>query len=243
LAPGIDPAVAQLSPTTRRQLNSFAANLTSLLELSILSAKQSVYNVLIGFVVRPKCRVYVEEAPPAFFERLQRAGQTVVDLCRDMRKRYGVHPQENRPDDAGSPMSEFEVDHEPPTRLSPIYGILGGLSQGGRYILKPSTEWSTISPLVEHLARSPNVTADAYRHLHGGTQVFLQWCTVMAAFEAQMTDGTPVEGAELLFVEGWNDVIIPGRREPLTNSAWRKILNTMTLADLRDLAIAPIKGT
>jgi HEAT repeat protein len=240
LAPGVDPAVAQLSPATRRRLNSFAANLTSLLELSILSAKQSVYNVMIGAIVRPRCKVYVEEAPPGFFQRLQRAGQTVVDLCRDMRKRYGVHPQEKRPDDARSLMSEFEVDHEPPTRLGPIYDILGDLAQGGRYILKPSTEWSTISPLVERPARSPNVTADVYRHLHGGTQYFLQWCTAMAAFEAQMTDGTPVEGAELLFVEGWNDVIVPGRREPLTNSAWRKVLNAAKLADLGDWTIAPM---
>jgi len=62
----------------------------------------------------------------------------------------------------------------------------------------------------------------------------------MATFKGRMTDGTPVEGAKLLFVEGWNDVIVPGRKEPLTNSAWRKILGTKTLAELKEWAIAPI---
>jgi HEAT repeat protein len=240
LAPGIDPAVAQMDTVTRRRLNAFAANLTSLLELSILAAKQPVKVVALGIGPPPTAKVYVERAPQGFFDRLRRAGQTVVDLCQDMRERYGVHPQERRPGDARSRALERMRGGETPTLLGPIYGILGDLSESGRHIPKASNEWYTISPLVERLARNPNVTADAYRHVHGGTGYFLQWCTAMAAFKGQMTDGTPVEGAELLFVEGWNDVIVPGRKEPLTNSAWRKVLGTKTLADLRDWTIAPI---
>jgi hypothetical protein len=93
--------------------------------------------------------------------------------------------------------------------------------------------------LVESLKRNPNVTADAYRHVGPGGQYFLQWCTAMASFEARMSDGTLVEGDELLFVKGWNDALVPGRREPLTNSAWRKVLEDRALADLREWTPEP----
>jgi len=45
-----------------------------------------------------------------------------------------------------------------------------------------------------------------------------------AAFEAWMTDGRPVDGGELFFIEGWNDKLVADRRTPLINSAWREAL-------------------
>jgi hypothetical protein len=221
-------------------LNSFAANLATLLELSILSAKQPVKVVALGIGPTPKSRVYVEKVPQGFFERLGCAGQTVADLCQDLRRRYGVHPQEKQPGGASSSRPDPARDYKAPTRLKPIYDILGELSQSGRYIPKASEAWYTIAPLVERLARNPNVTADAYRHVHGGIGYFLQWCTAMAGFYGTMSDGARVEGAELLFVEGWNDQIVPGHDKPLTNSAWQDVLSTMRLSSLSDWTIAPL---
>jgi len=230
LVPGLDPAVEQLAPSLRRRLNAFAANLTSLLELAILSAKQPMKVVLRGmaFEPPPQAKVYVEAVPGAFFERLGRAGQTVTDLCQQMTQKYGAHQ--------GAPFDARRASLD----LSTIYHVLADSAAGGQFILKDSPQWHTISPLVESLARNPNVTADAYRHVdETGGQYFLQWCTAMASFEAALSDGTPVQGGELLFVEGWNDVLVPGRKEPLTNSVWRDILGKMTLKDLGDWTIAP----
>jgi HEAT repeat protein len=240
LVPGVDPRVTQLSPDTRRRLNSFAANLATLLELSILSSKQPVKAVALGLGPTPRSRVYVEKAPQAFFQKLGRAGQTVADLCQDVRKRYGIHPPDKRPTGDGAFGPDSTHDYKAPTGLRPIYDILGELSQSGRCIPKASKAWYTIAPLVERLARNPNITADAYRHAHGGTQYFLQWCTAMAGFYGTMSDGARVEGAELLFVEGWNDQIVPGHNKPLTNSAWQDALSIMRLSSLRDWTIAPM---
>ena len=49
-----------------------------------------------------------------------------------------------------------------------------------------------------------------------------------------------MQGGELLFLEDWNDAIVPGRKEPLTNSAWRARLLEMTLADLAGRTVAPL---
>ena len=89
--------------------------------------------------------------------------------------------------------------------------------------------------------RDPNVTADAYRHVGPGGEYFLQWCTAMASFEGRMADGMSVAGGDLLFVEGWNDTFIADRREPLTNSAWRKVLAEMGLADLKEWMPEPVR--
>jgi len=68
----------------------------------------------------------------------------------------------------------------------------------------------------------------------------LQWCTALASFVTRWSDGTPVQGGDLLFVEGWNDAIVPGRKEALTNSAWRDVLGRMKLKDLAGWTIAPL---
>jgi hypothetical protein len=150
-----------------------------------------------------------------------------------MVQRYGPHWEDRmRPPQA------------PPALAPAIYDILADLSEGGGFILRGSPKWGTISPLVGTLARNVNVTADAYRHwdLDRNEQYFLQWCTAMASFKARLADGTRVQGGQLLFVEGWNDVLVPGRREPLTNSIWREVLCGMRLEDLKDRAIAPGLG-
>ena len=226
LSPCLDPGIERLATSLRRRLNAFAANLTSLLELSILSAKQPVKVVVLGLAPPPQARIYVEATPRPFFERLGQAGQTVAGLCREMTRKYGPHPD--------GTASSLDLDA--------IYRILADLSEGGRFIPKASREWYTVAPLVERLKRNPNVTADAYRHWDERPQerYFLQWCTAMASFAARMTDGTPVEGGELLFVEGWNDTIVPGRKEPLTNSAWREVLRKAKLADLKEWTPAPV---
>jgi hypothetical protein len=233
LAPRLDPAVERLDPTLRRRLNAFAANLTSLLELAILSAKQPMKVVsrsAMAFTPPPReASIYVEAAPQAFFERLGQMGQTVTDLCEQMVQKYG-------PRRRGRLYPTFA-----PRDFAAIYRILADLSEGGQFISKNSREWRIIAPLVERLERDPNVTADAYRHVDETEgQYFLQWCTAMASFEARVTDGTLVKGGDLLFVEGWNDAIVPGREEPLTNSAWREALSKTRLTDWREWTPAPI---
>ena len=233
LVPRLDPAVKQLDPFLRRRLNAFAANLTSLLELSILSAKQPMKVVGRGALFRPSAppqvRIYVEQAPRAFFEQMHRAARTVADLCTQMAQKYGVHPKE-------LPVALPGVD------LDAGYHILADLAERGRFVLSNSNEWHTLAPLLKELERDPNVTADAYRHWDEDPdeRYFLQWCTAMAAFEARMPDGAPVEGGDLLFVEGWNDAIVPGRKEALTNSAWREVLRKMGPADLKEWTLAPM---
>ena len=241
LVPSLDPAVERLPRALRRRLNAFAANLTSLLELSILSAKQPMKVVLLGLGAPQQARIYVEEAPRPFFERLGHAAQTVTDLCKRMVRQYGTHPskQETRARaDSRTRLGTQERD-DTPRDFATIYRILADLSEAGRFIPKASREWHTIAPLVERLRRNPNVTADAYRHVGPGGQYFLQWCTALVSFEAHMTDGTLAKGGELLFVEGWNDAIVPGRRQPLTNSVWRKALGKIRVADLKGWTIAP----
>jgi hypothetical protein len=189
----------------------------------------------------------VEAVPKAFFEHLSQAGQTVTELCQRMTQRYGAHREDRlRTTDAPPTLAPThpalirrDVAHA--YRGPVIYGLLADLSEEGRFILRGSPEWRTIAPLVGTLARSLNVTADAYRHWNQdrNEQYFLQWCTAMASFKARLADGVRVQGGELLFVEGWNDVIVPGRREPLTNSVWRDILGQMTLKDLKDRALSP----
>jgi hypothetical protein len=251
LVPSLDPAVEQLSPSLRRRLNAFAANLTSLLELSIMSAKQPLKAVVVGIGLRspapPRKRVYVEAAPRAFFERLSQAGQTVVKLCQQITDKYGTYLEDRLPPPDGSltlvptPRPLSHRDMTDASRGPAIYDLLADLSEGGRFILRGSPQWHTIAPLVGTLARNVNVTADAYRYwdLDRNEQYFLQWCMAMASFKARLADGARVQGGELLFVEGWNDAIVPGRREPLTNSVWRDILGQITLEDLKDRAIAP----
>jgi hypothetical protein len=227
----LDPAVEKLDPHLRRRLNGFAANLASLLELSILSAKQPMKVVALAPEPPSRARVYVERVPRAFFEQLAQAGQTVGDLRREMIQKYGSHPAGGgigRPDVVDSDI-DFGI----------VHCILADLSEEKRFVPKASEEWFAVAPLVESLKRNPNVTADAYRHVGPGGQYFLQWCTAMASFEARMSDGTLVEGDELLFVKGWNDALVPGRREPLTNSAWRKVLEDRALADLREWTPEP----
>lgn len=233
LAPRLDPAVERLDPSLRRRLNAFAANLTSLLELAILSAKQPMKMVMrsaMAFTPPPReASIYVEAAPPAFFEHLSQMGQTVTDLCEQMIQKYG-------PRRRGRLYPTIA-----PRDFAATYRILADLSEGGQFIPRNSREWRTIAPLVEKLERDPNVTADAYRHVDETEgQYFLQWCTAMASFEARATDGTPVKGGELLFMEGWNDAIVPGRQEPLTNSAWREALSKTGLTDWREWTPAPI---
>jgi hypothetical protein len=232
LVPRLDPAVERLDPHLRRRLNAFAANLTSLLELSILSAKQPMKVVARGLAPLSQARIYVERVPRAFFEQLAQAGQTVRGLCREMIRKYGWHPAGGsiaRPDAVDSDI-DFGI----------VYSVLADLSEEGSSVPKASGDWFTIAPLVESLKRDPNVTADAYRHVDPEEQYFLQWCTAMASFEARMADGTAVKGGELMFVEGWNDTIVPGRSKPLTNSAWRKALGKMALADLKRWTPAPV---
>jgi hypothetical protein len=232
LVPRLDPTVEQLDPLLRRRLNAFAANLTSLLEISILSAKQPMKVVLRGELplpsAPPQARIYVEKASLAFFEQMHRAARTVTDLCEQMTRKYGAH-QVVRP------------VRLPALDLDTVYCFLADLAEQGRFILNTSAEWRTLAPLLKKLERDPNVTADAYRHWDDDSNehYFLQWCTAMAAFEARMPDGTPVEGGELLFVEGWNDALVPGRKEALTNSVWRDVLSQMALADLKERTIAP----
>ena len=233
LAPRLDPAVERLDPTLRRRLNAFAANLTSLLELAILAAKQPMKVVtrsVMAFTPPPReARIYIEAVPRPFFERLSQMGQTVADLCEEMIQKYG--PQR----------SGRRYPTEAPRDFAAIYRILADLSEGEQFISKNSREWYTVAPLVERLERDPNVTADAYRHVDETEgQYFLQWCTAMASFEAHVADGTPVKGGELLFVEGWNDAIVPGRGEPLTNSAWREMLRKTSLTDWKEWTPAPI---
>ncbi|TEU10713.1 MAG: hypothetical protein E3J21_25455 [Anaerolineales bacterium] len=251
LVPSLDPAVEQLPPSLRRRLNAFAANLTSLLELSIVSAKQPMKAVVVGIGLRsprpPRKRVYVEAVPSAFFERLSQAGQTAAELCQRITGKYGTYLEDRLPPPDGSltlvptPRPLSHRDMADASRGPAIYDLLADLSEGGRFILRGSPEWYTIDSLVATLARNVNVTADAYRYwdLDRNEQYFLQWCTAMASFKARVADGARVQGGELLFVEGWNDVIVPGRREPLTNSVWRDVLGRMTLEDLKDWAIAP----
>lgn len=224
LTPAYDPAVAQLDPFLRRRLNAFAANLASLLELAILSAKQPMKVVLRGMPPRQPARIYVEAAPRPFFEGLSRAAQTVADLCQRMTRKYGAWPTADTPPDPAV-----------------IYPFLADLAERGQFILKGSREWQTIAPLVERLARNPNVTADAYRHWDQDPQerYFLQWCTALASFTAKLSDGAFVQGGDLLFVEGWNDAIAPGHTEPLTNSVWREALGRMKWKDLAGWSIAP----
>jgi hypothetical protein len=231
LDPRLDPAVERLDPFLRR-LNAFAANLTSLLEISILSVKQPMKVVIRGArplpSAPPQARIYVEKAPRVFFKQMHQAARTVAELCARMAQKYGVHPK-------GPPVRLLPVD------LAAVYQLLADLSARGRFVLSTSAEWHTLAPLLEKLERDPNVTADAYRHwdVDPNERYFLQWCTAMAAFEAQMPDGTSVEGGELLFVEGWNDALVPGRKEALTNSVWRDVLSQMALADLKERTIAP----
>jgi hypothetical protein len=232
LVPRLDPGVERLDPHLRRRLNAFAANLASLLELSILSAKQPMKFVEMGLGPPPQARVYVEQAPSRFFEQLARAAQTLADLCQEMILTYGRRPAKEsaRRTERADPSLDF----------GRVYRVLADLSESGRFILKDSDEWFAVAPLVESLKRNPNVTADAYRQVGPGGQYFLQWCTAMASFEARMADGATVQGGDLLFVEGWNDALVPGRREPLTNSAWREALTRQTLADLREWTPAPV---
>ncbi|MGD9030771.1 MAG: hypothetical protein PVG25_13270, partial [Anaerolineae bacterium] len=232
LVPRLDPAMERLDPSLRRRLNAFAANLTSLLELSILSAKQPMKVVTRSLAPLSQARIYVERVPRPFFEQLAQAGQAVSGLCREMIRAYGSHPA------GGGTARPVGVDSN--IDFGVVYSILADLSQGGEFVWKTSEEWRTVSSLVESLKRDPNVTADAYRHVDPEEQYFLQWCTAMASFEARMTDGTPVRGAELLFVEGWNDSLVPGRKGPLTNSAWRKVLGEMALTDLKEWTLAPV---
>jgi len=251
LVPSLDPAVEQLPRSLRRRLNCFAANLTSLLELSILSAKQPMKATVVGIGLRspspPRKRVYVEAVPSAFFERLSQAGQTAAELCQQMTQRYGPHLEDRLRSAYGHPgvVSTHPLlvgrDMADVSRCTAIYELLTDLSEGGGFILRGSSEWSTIAPLVGTLARNVNVTADAYRHWHldRDEQYFLQWCTAMVSFKARLADGARVQGGELLFIEGWNDVLVPGRREPLTNSVWRDLLGQMKLKDLKDRTIAP----
>jgi hypothetical protein len=248
LMPSLDPAVEQMPTLLRRRLNAFAANLASLLELSIVSAKQPIHATFVGVGLRspqpPRKRVYVEAAPRAFFERLSQAGRTMAELCRPMIDKYGAQQRVHLP---GAPpdvyISLTLVDRylDDASRGPAIYDLLADLSERGRFIRRGSPEWGTISPLVGTLARNLNVTADAYRHWNQARneQCFLQWCTAMATFKARLTDGARVQGGELLFVEGWNDTIVPGRKEPLTNSVWRNALGQMALKDLRGRTIAP----
>jgi hypothetical protein len=232
LVPDHDPAVEQLAPSLRRRLNAFAANLTGLLELSILSAKQPMKVVTKSVLFEPpprQVRVYVETVPRRFFDGLGQAGQAVTGLCQQMTEKHGPR----------HPSASFHrlVSVDPVA----VYTVLANLSERGQFLLRDSPEWQAALPLVGNLARNPNVTADAYRHWDQDPKerYFLQWCTAMASFEAQVADGTPVHGGELLFVEGWNDAIVPGRREPLTNSIWRVALATGSLKDLRGWSIAP----
>ncbi|MFL7808498.1 MAG: hypothetical protein AB8I80_07700, partial [Anaerolineae bacterium] len=233
LAPRVDLAIEAIAPAVRRRLNACAANLASLLEFVLLAAKLPVKPVSIGIEPPPQAKIYVEQVPAAFFERLYDAGQTVVDLCNEMRARYG-------PQKADGLRGHVFSRQVLPDDLRSIYNILSNMSASGKPIPKATKEWHTIAQLIERLARNPNVTADAYRHIHGGKEYYLQWCTAMAAFEAQMGDGTPVEGADLLFVEGWSDAIVPDHCGPLTNSAWREALGKMTLQDLQGWSVAPI---
>ncbi len=251
LVPSLDPAVEQLPPSLRRRLNAFAANLTSLLELSIVSAKQPMKLIPVGIGLRsprpPRKRIYVEAAPRAFFERLSQAGQTAAELCQQITDKYGTYLEDRLPPPDGSltlvatPRPLAHRDMTDASRGPAIYDLLADLSEGGRFILRGSPQWRAIAPLVATLARNVNVTADAYRYwdLDRNEQYFLQWCTAMASFKARLADGARVQGGELLFVEGWNDVIVPGRREPLTNSVWRDILGQMKLKDLKDWTMAP----
>jgi len=229
LVPRFDPVVGQLPLALRRRLNAFAANLASLLELSILSAKQPMKVVARSALpATPEpARVYVEPLPSAFFERLGQAGRTVDDLCRRMVGQYTGR-------EGGAVIASGAL-----LDTVPIYRVLAGLSEQRRSIRKDSSEWEEIAPLVGSLARDPNVTADAYRHWDQDPEqrYFLQWCTALACFRADMTDGTPVKGGELLFLEDWNDAIVPGRREPLTNSVWREVLGRQTIADLGEQAM------
>lgn len=233
LAPRLDPAVERLDPTLRRRLNAFSANLTSLLELAILSAKQPMKVVTrsaIAFTPPPReARIYVEAVPRPFFERLSQMEQTVASLCEEMIQKYGPQRRGRR------------YPAEAPRDFAAIYRTLADLSERGQFISKNSREWHTIAPLVETLERDPNVTADAYRHVDETEgQYFLQWCTAMASFEAHAADGTPVKGGELLFVEGWNDAIVPGRGEPFTNSVWREVLRKTSLTDWKGWTPVPI---
>ena len=232
LVPSATPAVRQLPSSLRRRLNAFAANLASLLELSILAAKQPMTPVAAAAGLRlrrpSRARIYVEALPRPFFERLSQAGQTVVELCDEMADKYRL-PTEY-------PALLPHIPHDPA-----VYDALADLSEQGRYARKDSPEWRKIAPSFEKLVRNPNVAADAYRHVRLGSdhQYFLQWCTAMASFRARLAGGVRVQGGELLFVEGWNDKIVPGRREPLTNSVWRAALGEMRLGDLRKWALAP----
>jgi hypothetical protein len=232
LVPEHDPAVGQLAPSLRRRLNAFAANLTSLSELSILSAKQPMKVVTKSVLFEPparRVRVYVERVPRRFFDGLGQAAQTVTELCQQVTEKYGPR----------HPSASFQrlafVDP------AAVYTLLANLSGRGQFMLKESPEWKAAFPLVGTLPRNPNVTADAYRHWdeRPKERYFLQWCTAMASFEAHVADGMLVHGGELLFVEGWNDAIVPGRKEPLTNSVWRVALETSSLKDLKGWSIAP----
>jgi len=146
-------AQTHLDPSLRRRLNAFAANLTSLLELAILSARQPMKVVLRCMISEPAApsRVYVEAAPRPFFEGLGRAAQTVTALCRQIAQQYGARPAAGAPPDPAA-----------------IYPLLADLAERGQFILKGSQEWQTIAPLVERLARNPNVTAERLSPLGPG---------------------------------------------------------------------------
>jgi len=227
LVPQLDPGVTRLDPAVRRRLNAFTANLASLLELAILSAKQPMKVVVRDLAFEPTppaAKVYVEPVPSGFLAGLCAAGQTAADLCGRLNNRYA--PGRGR--------------FDPPPDLQAAYATLAEHAESGAALSTDSAAWQTVAPLVRTLARNPNVTADAYRHWDETEgQYFLQWCTALASFRAAAPDGATVQGGELLFVEGWNDELVPGRQEPLTNSAWRKLLRTMPLRDLKAWTIAP----
>ena len=169
------------------------------------------------------------------------AGQTVARLCQQVTERYGAPLEErlrtaltSREPTAMPSFLAYRDILDAPDTLG-IYDVLAGLSEEGRFIRKDSPQWHTIAPLVETLVRNPNVTADAYRPLDPdrNEQYFLQWCTAMVSFKARLAGGARVQGGELLFVEDWHDALVPGRREPLTNSVWQDALSKIKLQDLQ----------
>ena len=116
--------------------------------------------VLLGLSAPPQARIYVEEAPRPFFERLGHAGQTVTDLCKRMVRQYGTHPSKQETHTRADPRTRLGTRErdDTPRDLTGIYRILADHSEAGRFIPKASREVNReLAKVVSSVERTRSV--------------------------------------------------------------------------------------